>query len=149
MRVYPIILRLNFVALHTFVLSLPEGRSVFVKNYLNFITMSNLRNSVRLIGFLGTDPEIKTIGEKKKLAKMAIATNDSYKNDKGEKVEETQWHNLVMWDGLATVAEKYLHKGSEVSVEGKLTSRSYTDKEGVKKYFTEILVNDLLMLGKK
>lgn len=111
--------------------------------------MSNLRNSVRLTGFLGADPEIKSIGEKKKLAKVSIATNDSYRNDKGEKIEETQWHNLIMWDGLATVAENYLHKGSEVSVEGKLTSRSYTDKEGVKKYFTEILVSEVLMLGKK
>ncbi len=111
--------------------------------------MSNLRNSVRLLGFLGADPEIKTIGEKKKLAKVTIATNDSYRNDKGEKVEETQWHNLIMWDGLAAIAEKYLHKGSEVSVEGKLTSHSYTDKEGVKKYFTEVLVSEVLMLGKK
>jgi single-strand DNA-binding protein len=111
--------------------------------------MSNLRNSVRLIGFLGADPDIKAIGERKKIAKVSIATNDSYKNEKGEKIEETQWHNLVMWDGLATIAEKYLRKGTEVSVEGKLSTRSYTDKEGVKKYFTEILVNDLLMLGKK
>ncbi|MEJ7780877.1 MAG: single-stranded DNA-binding protein [Daejeonella sp.] len=111
--------------------------------------MSNLRNSVRLTGFLGADPEIKAIGEKKKLAKVSIATNDSYRNDKGEKIEETQWHNLIMWDGLATVAENYLHKGSEVSVEGKLTSRSYTDKEGAKKYVTEILVSEVLMLGKK
>jgi len=111
--------------------------------------MSNLRNSVRLTGFLGADPEIKAIGEKKKLAKVSIATSDSYKNDKGEKVEETQWHNLVLWDGLATLAENYLHKGSEVSVEGKLSSRIYTDKEGVKKYFTEIVVSEVLMLGKK
>lgn len=111
--------------------------------------MSNLRNSVRLTGFLGADPEIKTIGEKKKLAKVAIATNDSYKNDKGEKIEETQWHNLVMWDRLANLAENYLHKGSEVSVEGKLSSRSYTDKEGVKRYITEVLVSEVLMLGKK
>ena len=111
--------------------------------------MSNLRNSVRLTGFLGADPEIKTIGEKKKLAKVAIATNDSYKNDKGEKIEETQWHNLVMWDRLANLAENYLHKGSEVTVEGKLSSRSYTDKEGVKRYITEVLVSEVLMLGKK
>ncbi|MHB1180084.1 MAG: single-stranded DNA-binding protein [Daejeonella sp.] len=111
--------------------------------------MSNLRNSVRLTGFLGADPEIKAIGEKKKLAKVAIATSNSYRNDKGEKIEETQWHNLIMWDGLATIAENYLHKGSEVSVEGRLTSRSYTDKEGVKKYITEVLVSEVLMLGKK
>ncbi len=111
--------------------------------------MSNLRNSVRLTGFLGSDPEIKAIGEKKKVARVSIATSDSYKNDKGEKIEETQWHNLVMWDRIASVAENYLHKGSEVSVEGKLSSRSYTDKEGVKRYVTEILVTEVLMLGKK
>jgi single-strand DNA-binding protein len=111
--------------------------------------MSNLRNSVRLTGFLGADPEVKVISEKKKLVKIRIATNDSYRNDKGEKVEETQWHNLVMWDGIATVAENYLHKGSEISIEGKLSNRDYVDKDGVKRYVTEILVSELLLLGKK
>lgn len=111
--------------------------------------MSNLRNSVRLVGFLGSDPEAKTVGANKKLVRVAIATNDSYKNDKGEKVEETQWHNLVFWDKTAGIVEKYLHKGSEISVEGKLTSRSYTDKDGIKRYVTEIVVNELLMMGKK
>lgn len=110
--------------------------------------MSNLRNSVRLMGHI-TEPEIKKIGDKKKVAKFSIATNDSYKNDNGEKIEDTQWHNLVLWDGLASIAESYLHKGSEVTVEGKLTSRSYTDKEGVKRYVTEILVSELQMHGKK
>jgi len=111
--------------------------------------MSNLRNSVRLMGFLGNDPEVKSIGEKKKVARVSIATNDSYKNDKGEKIEETQWHNLVLWDRLANLAESYLHKGSEVSIEGKLSSRSYTDKEGTKRYITEVVVHDVQMLGKK
>lgn len=111
--------------------------------------MSNLRNSVRLTGHLGADPEIKVLGENKKLAKVALATNDFYKNDKGEKIEETQWHNLVLWDGLANIAENYLRKGSEICVEGKLSTRSYTDKDGAKKYVTEILVSEILMLGKK
>jgi single-strand DNA-binding protein len=110
--------------------------------------MSNLRNSVRLMGYI-TEPEVKKISEKKKVANFSIATHDSHKNDKGEKVEDTQWHNLVLWDGLATVAESYLHKGSEITVEGKLTSRTYTDKEGVKRYVTEILVSELQMHGKK
>lgn len=110
--------------------------------------MSNLRNSVRLLGFI-TEPEVKQISEKKKVAKFSIATHDSHKNDKGEKVEETTWHNLVLWDGLATIAESYLHKGSEITVEGKLTNRSYTDKEGVKRYITEIVVSELQMLGAK
>lgn len=111
--------------------------------------MSNLRNSVRLMGFLGNDPDVKAINDKKKVARVSIATKESYKNDKGEKVEETQWHNLVMWDRLASIAENYLHKGSEISIEGKLSNRSYTDKEGVKRYITEVLVNDVQMLGKK
>ncbi|MDF3079152.1 MAG: single-stranded DNA-binding protein [Sphingobacteriaceae bacterium] len=111
--------------------------------------MSNLRNSVRLAGFLGTEPEAKTVGQNKKMVRFSIATNDSYKNEKGEKVEETQWHNLVMWGNTAQIAEKFLHKGSEVTVEGKLTSRNYTDKDGIKRYVTEIVVNEILLMGKK
>lgn len=111
--------------------------------------MSNLRNSVRLVGFLGNDPEVKTIGDKKKVANFSIATSDSYRNDKGEKIEETQWHNLVLWNNNASLAESYLKKGSEVYVEGKLTSRSYNDKDGMKRYVTEIIVNEVLLMGKK
>ena len=111
--------------------------------------MSNLRNSVRLVGFLGNDPEVKSINEKKKVARLSIATNDFYKNDKGEKVEETQWHNLVMWDKNATLAENYLHKGSEITIEGKIANRNYTDKDGIKRYITEIIVNEVLLMGKK
>ncbi|HTN20692.1 MAG TPA: single-stranded DNA-binding protein [Pelobium sp.] len=111
--------------------------------------MSNLRNSVRLIGFLGAAPEVKEISKSKKLAKMSLATNDSYKNEKGDKIEETQWHNLVLWDKQAEIASKYLTKGSEVAVEGKLVTRNYTDKDGVKRYYTEIVVNEMVMLGKK
>ena len=111
--------------------------------------MSNLRNSVRLTGFLGGDPEVKTVGDNKKLVRVSIATNDSYHNDKGAKVEETQWHNLVMWNKTAEIAEKYLHKGSEVTIGGKLSNHSYTDKEGIKRYVTEVIVSELLMNGKK
>jgi single-strand DNA-binding protein len=111
--------------------------------------MSNLRNSVRLVGHLGNEPEIKTTANNKKLAKVSIATNSAYKNDKGEKIEETQWHNLVMWDKNAVLAEKYLRKGSEIGIEGKLSSRSYTDSTGAKKYITEIIVNEVLLLNKK
>ncbi|WP_207424738.1 single-stranded DNA-binding protein [Desertivirga brevis] len=110
--------------------------------------MSNLRNSVRLIGHLGIDPEIKTVGNKK-VAKLSIATNTNYRNENGEKIEETQWHNLILWNRNAIIAEKYLSKGSEISIEGKLSSRSYTDKSGMKRYVTEIVVNDLLLLSKK
>lgn len=111
--------------------------------------MSNLRNSVRLVGNLGNEPEVKTIGTNKKVAKVSIATNSAYKNDKGEKVEETQWHNLVMWGANASLAENYLHKGAEICVEGRLSSRNYTDSEGVKRYITEIIVNEVLLLNKK
>jgi single-strand DNA-binding protein len=83
------------------------------------------------------------------MAKFSIATNESYRNANGEKITETQWHNLVAWGKLAEIIEKYITKGSEVAVEGKLTYRTYNDKEGNKKYFTEIQVNELLMLGEK
>ena len=111
--------------------------------------MNKLRNKVQLIGNLGINPEVKTVDGGKKLAKMSIATNESYKNAKGEMVKETQWHNLIAWGKTADIIEKYLEKGSEVAIEGKLINRNYTDKEGLKRYITEIQVNDLVMLGDK
>ena len=114
-----------------------------------FSIMNNLRNKVQLIGNLGNAPEIINLESGKKLAKFAIATNESYRNAKGETVKETQWHNLVAWGKTAEIVEKYLTKGNEVAIEGKLTSRSYEDKEGNKKYITEVVVNELLMLGGK
>lgn len=117
-------------------------------NNLNSVSMKSLRNSVQLIGRLGKDPEVKTFGDKKK-ASFSIATSDSYKNAKGEKVEDTQWHNVVIWGKLAGVAEKYLKKGQEVAVEGKLVHREYETDKGEKRYITEITVNDLVLLGGK
>ncbi len=111
--------------------------------------MEALKNRVQLIGHLGNAPETKTTESGKKLVKFSVATNESYKNSEGEKISETQWHNLTVWGKLADVAEKYLSKGSQVVIGGKLITRSYDDKEGVKKYITEILVNDLLMIGGK
>jgi len=111
--------------------------------------MNALKNKVQLIGNLGKDPEIITLDSGKKLAKFSIATNESYKNAKGEKVEDTQWHNVIAWNKTAEIVEKYLVKGNEVAVEGKLTTRNYEDKDGIKKYITEIVVNELLMLGNK
>lgn len=110
--------------------------------------MSTLKNKVQLIGHVGNDPEIKTFDEGKKLAKLSIATNESYKNDKGEKVEETQWHNLIAWGKTADIIEKYVVKGKEIAIEGKLTHRSYEDKNGEKRYVTEVVIDELLMLGK-
>jgi single-strand DNA-binding protein len=110
--------------------------------------MKSLRNSVQLIGHLGKDPEVK-VTDKFKKATFSIATNDSYKNAKGEKVDDTQWHNIVIWGKLADVAGKYLKKGSEVCVEGRLIHRVFETDKREKKYITEINVNDFVMLGGK
>ncbi|MBA6156128.1 single-stranded DNA-binding protein [Tenacibaculum sp. S7007] len=109
--------------------------------------MNTLRNKVQLIGNLGNSPEIITLDSGKKLAKFSIATNESYKNSQGEKITDTQWHNIVAWNKTAEIIEKYLEKGSEVAIEGKLTSRSYETSEGEKRYITEVVCNELLMLG--
>lgn len=111
--------------------------------------MMTMKNRVQLIGNLGATPEVKELDNGNKVARFTVATSDFYTNKKGEKVTETQWHNIVIWGKLAGIAEKYLEKGSQVVVDGKLTTRNYTDKEGNKKYFTEIVANELLMIDKK
>ncbi|MCW8982142.1 MAG: single-stranded DNA-binding protein [Altibacter sp.] len=111
--------------------------------------MSTLRNKVQLIGNLGNDPEILTLESGKKLAKFSIATNESYKNQKGERVTDTQWHNVVAWGKTAEIVESYVTKGKEVAVEGKLTTRSWDDKDGNRRYTTEVVCNELLLLGSK
>ncbi|MEX1384506.1 single-stranded DNA-binding protein [Lutibacter sp.] len=111
--------------------------------------MNTLRNKVQLIGNLGNKPEIITLESGKKLAKFSIATNENYKNAQGEKVTNTEWHNLVAWGKTAEIAENYLEKGKEIAIEGKLTTRSYDDKDGNKRYITEVVVSELLLLGAK
>ena len=111
--------------------------------------MNNLRNKVQLIGNLGNNPEIKIFDSGKKKVKLSLATSDNYKNANGDKVEQTQWHTIVGWGKTAEIAEKYLKKGSEIAIEGKLQYRSYEDKNGEKRYFTEIMLNELMMLGRK
>ena len=111
--------------------------------------MNTLRNKVQLIGNLGNNPEIITLESGKKLAKFSIATNENYKNAQGEKVTNTEWHNLVAWGKTAEIAENYLEKGKEIAIEGKLTTRSFDDKEGNKRYITEVVVSELLLLGTK
>ena len=111
--------------------------------------MNSLRNKVQLIGNLGNDPEIINLDSGKKLAKFSIATNDSYKNAKGEKIQNTEWHNVVAWGKTAEIIENYVTKGNEVAIEGKLTTRSWDDKEGVKRYITEVVCKELLMIGNK
>lgn len=111
--------------------------------------MKNLRNRVQLIGNLGKDPEIRNLENGKTVANFSMATSETYRNNGGEKITDTQWHNLVAWGKTAEIIEKYLQKGSEVAVEGKLIHRSYEAKDGQKKYVTEIVVDELLMLRGK
>ena len=111
--------------------------------------MNNLRNKVQLIGNLGQAPEIIAFESGNKLAKLVMATNETYRNAQGEKVTDTQWHNLIAWGKTADIIEKYVIKGQEIAVEGKLINRSYESKEGEKKYKTEIQISELLLLGGK
>lgn len=107
--------------------------------------MRTFINRVQLLGNLGADPEFKELDGGKSVAKFSLATH--YKNANGE--EQTQWHNLIAWGKTAEIVANYLTKGNRVAIEGRLNNRSYEDKQGVKRYVTEIVVNDLLMLGSK
>lgn len=111
--------------------------------------MYALKNKVQLIGNLGNNPEIRTLESGKKMARFSMATSETYRSAKGEKVTETQWHTIIAWGKVAEIAEQFLVKGSEIAVEGKLVNRNYTDKDGAKKYVTEVQVNEVLMLGDK
>jgi single-strand DNA-binding protein len=110
--------------------------------------MNAIKNKVQLIGHVGQEPEIKTFDGGKKVANITIATNENYTNSKGEKVENTEWHRITAWGKVADIIEKYVIKGKEIAIEGKLTHRSYDDKDGNKRYITEIVANELLLLGK-
>ena len=110
--------------------------------------MSGSLNKVMLIGTLGKDPEVKTTPQGAKVTSFSVATNERYTKKSGEKVDKTEWHKIVMWRGLADVAEKYLRKGSKAYFEGKLTTRSWDDPQsGQKRYSTEIVANEMVMLG--
>ncbi|MBK7713478.1 MAG: single-stranded DNA-binding protein [Bacteroidales bacterium] len=109
--------------------------------------MSSLKNRAILIGHLGQDPETKTIDNGKKVTRFTLATDENFKNAEGQKISEATWHNIVAWNGLAEVADKYLKKGKQVAVEGRIAYRSYEDKKGVMKYITEIVLDELVMLG--
>ncbi len=111
--------------------------------------MKNLRNSVQIIGNVGNAPEVRELDGGKMVARFSVATNESYKNASGELVKSTTWHNFVAWGTTAKYVSDYMQKGKEVAVEGKLSSRSYEDKNGEKRYITEIVVNEVLFLGKK
>lgn len=131
-------------------MSLKSHMFVDVNNnkYINQKTfiMNTLRNRVQLIGNLGQDPEIKTLESGKQVVNFTLATHEDYKNADGQKVSEATWHNIVAWNGIAKIAAQYLKKGSEVVVEGRLSYRTYTDKNGMTKYVTEIILTDILLL---
>lgn len=110
--------------------------------------MNAMKNKVQLIGNVGQDPEIRTLESGRKLAHLNIATNEIYKNEQGDKVEKTEWHRVTAWGKTAEIIEKYVVKGKEVAVEGKLTHRSYDDKNGEKRFITEVVVNEILLLSK-
>jgi len=111
--------------------------------------MSSMQNKVQLIGNLGKDPEVKNLASGKIKANFSLATSENYKNSQGEKVTETQWHNIVAWGKIAEIAENYLQKGNKVAIEGKLIHRVYDDKDGNKKYITEVVANSVMMLDSK
>jgi single-strand DNA-binding protein len=108
--------------------------------------MQSIRNKVLLIGNIGQEPEIKEM-KTGKMARFSLATNEAYKNAQGEKITETNWHNIVAWGKVAELVEQYVKKGDELVVEGRLVSRSYEDKEGVKRYITEVVLNELVFLA--
>ena len=110
--------------------------------------MSNFRNQVQLIGNVGEDPKITLLDGDRKVANFPMATNEYYTNNQGEKVQNTDWHQVVAWGKTADIVENYVPKGKEIAVDGKLTSRSYEDKAGNKRYITEIICNEILLLGK-
>jgi single-strand DNA-binding protein len=113
-----------------------------------FYIMNNLRNHVQLMGRLGQDPEIINLDSGKKLAKFSLATNDYFTSAKGEKVENTDWHNIVAWGKTADIIENHVSKGQEVLIGGKLTTRSYETKDGDKRYITEVVCNNIVMTQK-
>ena len=108
--------------------------------------MSTIRNKVQLIGNVGNAPEIKNLESGKKVVTFSMATNDFYKNSNGEKIQDTQWHNIVAWGKTAEIVEQYVGRGKEIAIEGKLTSRSYETSEGEKRYITEVVANEILLL---
>ena len=110
--------------------------------------MNAMKNTVQLIGNVGNDPEIKNLDGGKKVANITMATNEVYYKENGDKVEQTEWHKVVAWGKTAEIIEKYVTKGLQIGIEGKLSHRSYDDKNGEKRYITEVIANEVLLLGK-
>lgn len=111
--------------------------------------MSTLKNKVQLIGNVGQEPTITNLESGKKVVRLSLATNENYKNSNGEKQKDINWHNIVAWGKTAEIIEKYVKKGKEIAIEGKLMTRSYEDKDSVKRYVTEVVISEILLLGNK
>lgn len=111
--------------------------------------MNTLKNKVHLVGNLGFDPEVREIAKGRKVARLSVATNDSYRNASGERVTDTQWHTVVAWGQTAEMVERLLRKGSPVMLEGRLVHRSYEAKDGSKRYITEVVMNNFQLLSGK
>ena len=107
-----------------------------------------MKNSVQLIGHVGQEPEIKNLEGGKKLANLSIATNEVYYRENGDKVEKTEWHRVTAWGKTADIIERFVTKGKEIAIGGKLSHRSYEDKDGIKRYVTEVIADEVLLLGK-
>jgi single-strand DNA-binding protein len=118
------------------------------KHIHQLLNLHAMKNRVQLIGRVGQDPEVKTLEGGKKLATVSIATNDVYYKENGDKVEQTEWHRVTAWGKTAEIIEKYVTKGREIGVEAKLSHRTYEDKNGEKRYITEIVASEVLLLGK-
>ncbi|WP_047419502.1 single-stranded DNA-binding protein [Cellulophaga sp. Hel_I_12] len=111
--------------------------------------MKSIKNLVQLIGNVGQEPTITNLANNKKVARFSIATNESYKNSKGEKVQNTDWHTVVAWGKTAEIIEKFVSKGKELGVTGKLRTRNYTTEDGSERYVTEVEAKEILLLGRK
>lgn len=109
--------------------------------------MNAMKNKVQLIGHVGNEPIVRDLDGGKKVANLSLATKDVFVNKSGDQKEQTQWHNVVAWGKTAEIIEKFVDKGKQIGIIGKLTSRSYDDKEGNKRYVTEVVVNELLLMN--
>jgi single-strand DNA-binding protein len=148
-RLQIFIYRLGSAGTLSFVFSVMSSTyAEFITHYFNTQLMNALRNKVQLIGHLGQEPEVTVFEKGNKMARFSIATNETYRNGSGEKVTDTQWHQVVAWGKTADIVESYLNKGKEVAVEGKLIHRQYEAADGQRKYITEVKCTDLLLLGK-
>ena len=126
-----------------------KSLKVIKKKYnKNNLILYAMKNSVQLIGNVGQEPEIKNLEGGKKLANISIATNEVYYRENGDKVEQTQWHRVTAWGKTAEIIERFVTKGKEIAIEGKLTHRSYDDKDGNKRFITEVVANEILLISK-